>query len=105
MLRAVAEKLRTLHGWMVKPMVAANSVKRGLIFRVLRSRLIWLVALLTAVPQLSAAIGYTWKATHPTEERTLWLLWALVVLGWIYFILVLFVGWRDLHERLGGKSR
>jgi hypothetical protein len=51
-------------------------------------------ALLSAVPQLSAATGYTWKVTHPTEDGTLWLLWALAVLGWIDFFLVSPAQWR-----------
>jgi len=87
------------------PAVAANRFKRLLVLTALRSRLFVIAAVLTALSELGAAVGATWKATHPTPDIRGWLVWVVVVSSWVYFALVLFIEWTGRRKKRAKPKR
>jgi sterol desaturase/sphingolipid hydroxylase (fatty acid hydroxylase superfamily) len=93
-------KLMVCRDWLLAPIGRASEMKRRLLFRAVRSRFFFLVALLTALPLLVQALAATWKAVHPKPEVGPVLLWATAVAAWILFLLTLL----SEHWRLSRKS-
>ncbi|MCY1273485.1 hypothetical protein D9M68_101340 [compost metagenome] len=99
MASRLRDRLRAIHVWLAGPALKVKSTKRTVIRSLIRSRLFFIVALLTALSELSSAAGALWKATHPKGDVQEWMLWALVVLSWLYFLLVFAYRWIRFRSR------
>ncbi|WP_456281574.1 hypothetical protein M1D55_19215 [Cupriavidus sp. JZ107] len=81
------------------PIFFAKTMQRAAQVRLLRSRLFFIVAFMTTMGELGGAISTTVKLVKRPEDSTAWIFWAAVVMGWIYFALVLVSRYWDLRAK------
>lgn len=86
------------------PLGRATELKRRIIFRALRSRFFFIVALLTAVPTFLEATGATWKAARGNPQVGPFLLWAVAIAAWILFTFTVHSEHWSLQRRSGRKQ-
>lgn len=82
-----SSRISAIRTWLLSPIGHVVEIKRRIVFRALRSRLFFIVALLISIPVLSQAVGATWKAERGNPEVGPTLLWAVAIAYWVLFCL------------------
>lgn len=78
----MSSRLSAFRAWLFAPVGHVAEFKRRLVFRALRSRLLFIVALLLSIPTFFRALGATWKAGSGKVDPTPELMWfVLSVIG------------------------
>ena len=107
--------LSMIASWLMAPFTFATNkakeVKRRLAFRLLRSRgLFFLILIPVTWEALSPALVSSWKVFHPPGDVRYWLVVALAIVQWLYFLTLLIVAtpkyvwrpyqlWRERDRR------
>ena len=86
--QAISAGKKTISSCVNKTIAAIKVVKARTLFSIVRSRSFLLLAAITALPEVFAALAATYKIASPPAAVTLvWLLWVAAALSWIYAIL------------------
>jgi hypothetical protein len=95
----ISSRIDAIRSWLVAPIGHATDIKRRLVFRALRSRLFFIVALLITIPTFIQAVGATWKAERGNPEVGPALLWTVAIVYWVLFALTFVLEHWRLRRR------
>ena len=98
--QAISAGTKTISSCANKPIAAIKAAKARTLFSIVRSRNFLLLAAITALPEVFAAVSATYKIVSPPTTVTLvWLLWAVAATSWIYAILRVYEKYVDYRSR------
>lgn len=97
-------RLSAVRAWLLAPVGHVADIKRRLVFRALRSRLLFIVALLISVPTIFPALGAMWKAGSGKMDAAPALMWSVAIGYWILFALTCAHEYWFLRQRAGRKQ-
>jgi hypothetical protein len=100
----MSSRLSAFRVWLLAPVGHVAEIKRRLVFRALRSRLLFIVALLISIPTFFPALGATWKAGSGKVDATPELMWFVAIGYWILFALTCAHEYWYLQQRARRKQ-
>lgn len=100
----MSSRLSAFRAWLLAPVGHVAEIKRRLVFWVLRTRLLFIVALLISIPTFFAALSATWRVGSGKVDATPEVLRFAAVGYWIIFALTWAYEYWYLRQRAGRKQ-
>ena len=102
--KIMSSQLSAFRAWLLAPVWQVADIKRRLVFRALRSRLLFIVALLISIPAIIPAFGAMWKAGSGKVDSSPAFMWSVAIGYWIIFALTCVNEYWYLRKRAGRKE-
>jgi len=97
-------RLSSFRAWLLAPVWQVADIKRRFVFRALRSRLLFVVALFISIPATFPAFGAMWTAGSGKVAATPAFMWFVAIGYWIIFALTCVHEYWYLRQRAGRKQ-